>query len=110
MNGVALLSITGGLLLIGVGLLNSFLLARPPRSRVGRWWYNPEFAEPRLRRSHHAANATAVLLGLSSLLNGLQYRFRLLGPSLEIVLVILPSLAIACLLAAIVFRVRSRRS
>ncbi len=110
MNGPALLSITGGLLLIGVGLLNHFLLARPPRSRVGRWWYNREFADLHLRRSHHAFNATAVLLGLSSLLNGLQYRFRLLAPSLEIVLVILPSLALACLLATIVYRIRVRRS
>ena len=110
MNGPALLSITGGLLLIGVGLLNEVLLVRPPRSRVGRWWYNPEFADPRLRRSHHASNATAMLLGLSGLLNGLQYGFRLLSPSLEIVLVILPSLAIACLLVNIVFRIRARRS
>ncbi len=110
MNGPALLSITGGLLLIGVGLLNHFLLARPPRSRVGRWCYNPEFADPHLRRSHHAFNATAVLLGLSSLLNGLQYSSRLLGPDLEIVLVILPSLAIGCLLVTIVLRVRARRS
>ncbi len=47
---------------------------------------------------------------LSGLLNGFQYAFRLLNPNIEIVLVILPSLAIACLLATIVFRVRARRS
>ena len=110
MNGAALLLIIGGLLSIGLGLLNSVLLVRPPRSRLGRWWYNPEFAEPRLRRSHHAFNATALLLGLSALLNGLQYGFRLLSPDLEIVLVILPSLAIGCLLVTIVLRVRARRS
>ncbi len=51
-----------------------------------------------------------MLLGLSALLNSLQYSFRLLAPNLEIVLVILPSLAIGCLLVTIVLRVRARRS
>ena len=109
MNGATLVAIIVGLLAIGMGLVNSFLLMRPPPSRGGRWWYNPEFTDARMRRSHHAFNVGYVLLGLSSLMNGLQLGFHLLSPALEILLVVLPSLALTCLLAAVVFRIRARR-
>ncbi len=108
MNRAALVAIIVGLLAIGMGLLHSFLLMRLPW-RGRRWWYNPEFADPRMRRSHLAFNVGTVLLGLSSLMNGLQLGFHLLSPNLEIVLVVLPTLALACLLTAIVFRLQARR-